>query len=38
MKMQCDVWWSPDWGKQGLNPTLHCNTSSNGKKINQEIK
>ena len=38
MKMQCDVWWSPDQGKQGLNPTLHCNTSSNGKKINQEIK
>ena len=25
--MQCDVWWSLDWGKQGLNPTPHCNTS-----------
>ena len=38
MKMQCDVWWSPDRGKQGLNPTSHCNTSNNGKKSNQEIK
>ena len=36
--MQCDVWWSPDQGKQSLNSTSHCNTSSNGKKINQEIK
>ena len=29
--MQCDVWWSLDRGKQGLNPTLHCNTSINDK-------
>ena len=25
--MQCDIWWSLDRGKQGLNPTPHCNTS-----------
>ena len=36
--MQCDVWWSPEWGKQGFNPTLHCNTGNSGKKSNQEIK
>ena len=25
--MQCNVWWSLDRAKQGLNPMPHCNTS-----------
>ena len=36
--MQCDIWWSLDWGKQGLNPTLHCNTSINDKSAKSKRK